>query len=366
MRRCNETGCQNMNENSQIWAWDDAELAKLGGSCWEYTLLRDDQLSKVKGSIRGNTKIGPVLELAPRPLRDRDQNQILIWRLISFMDHDRKWTWTKYVTENVGWNTKKTQRWNWRQCKETCCESKTETNINADAIFFYSHDTTSHAKMDRRRTRRVRPKFFWSFEENDQIASSWSFCTARRRRSSRIQNLDTDVSFRIYVSALVKSNMAELFAKRRCSQEEISVLLGSLLCWDHLISSSKSRPLCWREQINPALQDNALLPSDFGEYIHHVGSSHDMHSIIQSGLIPRGKDRQTVFSTAVIPMSILLHKQRGHDGTKPGIEVYKQNWKNTPEHSVLGQFEGCSDEVIDVPSNKIQRDHPSQLFTSGV
>ena len=40
--------------------------------------------------------------------------------------------------------------------------------------------------------------------------------TSRSRRSSRIQNLGTDVSFRIQVfSALVNSTMAELRAKRR-------------------------------------------------------------------------------------------------------------------------------------------------------
>ena len=43
---------------------DDAELDKLGGSCREYTLLRDNTSSKVKRCIRGNTKIGPVLEVA--------------------------------------------------------------------------------------------------------------------------------------------------------------------------------------------------------------------------------------------------------------------------------------------------------------
>ena len=68
------------------------------------------------------------------------------------------------------------------------------------------------------------------------------------------------------------------------------------------------------KQIDPALQDDVLLPSDFAEYIYHVGSSHDMHSIIQSGLIPGGREinkgRQTVFFTAVNPMSIHLHKQR--------------------------------------------------------
>ena len=39
---------------------DDAELDKLGGSCREYTSLRDNAASKVKGWIRGNTRIGPA------------------------------------------------------------------------------------------------------------------------------------------------------------------------------------------------------------------------------------------------------------------------------------------------------------------
>ena len=58
-------------------------------------------------------------------------------------------------------------------------------------------------------------------------------------------------------------------------------------------------------QIDPALQDNVLLPSDFAEYIYYGGSSHDTHSIIQSGLIPGGidvkKGRQTVFFTSMNP-----------------------------------------------------------------
>ena len=43
---------------------DDAELDKLGGSCRENILRGDDKLSKIKGWIRGNTKIGPTLEVA--------------------------------------------------------------------------------------------------------------------------------------------------------------------------------------------------------------------------------------------------------------------------------------------------------------
>ena len=54
------------------------------------------------------------------------------------------------------------------------------------------------------------------FEVSKKDDQTRFFSTSRRRRSSRIQNLGTDVSFRIYVfTALVNSSMAELLAKRR-------------------------------------------------------------------------------------------------------------------------------------------------------
>ena len=69
----------------------------------------------------------------------------------------------------------------------------------------------------------------------------------RRRRSSWIQNFGTDVCLKIRVfSSLVNSNMAELFARRRWSPEEISVPLGSLFCRDYSIPPSNSKPF-WRK-----------------------------------------------------------------------------------------------------------------------
>ena len=67
------------------------------------------------------------------------------------------------------------------------------------------------------------------------------------------------------------------------------------------------------KHINPTLQDNVLLPDDFAEHIYHVGNSHDMHSIIQSGLIPGGKsikkERHAVFFTAVSQCSSIRTKK---------------------------------------------------------
>ena len=62
--------------------------------------------------------------------------------------------------------------------------------------------------------------------------------------------------------------------------------------------------------------------------IYHVGNSHDAHSIIQSGLIPGGKDRQeretcVRFSLRPVnPKFIDHYREKDYDVTKPRIAVY--------------------------------------------
>ena len=60
-----------------------------------------------------------------------------------------------------------------------------------------------------------------------------------------------------------------------------------------------------RNLVDPSLQGNVLIPDGFFKYIYHVGCAINLHSIINSGLIPGGqnlKNRQTVFFLAVDPM----------------------------------------------------------------
>ena len=57
--------------------------------------------------------------------------------------------------------------------------------------------------------------------------------------------------------------------------------------------------------IDPTLQDNVLNPNNFFQYIYHVGCAINLHSIINSGMIPGGQNlsnRQTVFFLPVDPM----------------------------------------------------------------
>ena len=60
-----------------------------------------------------------------------------------------------------------------------------------------------------------------------------------------------------------------------------------------------------RSLIDPTLQDNVVIPDGFFKYNYHVGCAINLHSIINSGLIPGGQNlsnRQTAFFLPVDPM----------------------------------------------------------------
>ena len=105
---------------------------------------------------------------------------------------------------------------------------------------------------------------------------------------------------------------------------------------------------CSFEQVKATLEENTLILHCKTTCCYRAtspsasttleASSHDLHSIIQSGLIPGGKDvkkgRRAVFFTAVNPMFIDHSRERDYDVTKPRIAVYKH--KHTPKtHCVL-------------------------------
>ena len=87
-----------------------------------------------------------------------------------------------------------------------------------------------------------------------------------------------------------------------------------------------------RDPIDPSLLDNVLIPDNFFEYIFHIGCAINLHSITNSGLIPGGqnlgKERQSVFFTAVNPMNKEHKDPYENDFTAPRLAWYKQKtWK---------------------------------------
>ena len=59
-----------------------------------------------------------------------------------------------------------------------------------------------------------------------------------------------------------------------------------------------------RNLIDPSLQDNVDIPSNFFRHIYHIGCAFNLHSIINNGLILGGQNsskRQTVFFLPIDP-----------------------------------------------------------------
>ena len=80
---CMDAGFLNVVEIGQyLMTKDTADLSQFHAvACREYTLPRDEEASQSKGWIQGNTKIGPVLEIATCCLHGKYGVEIRIWSL---------------------------------------------------------------------------------------------------------------------------------------------------------------------------------------------------------------------------------------------------------------------------------------------
>ena len=124
------------------------------------------------------------------------------------------------------------------------------------------------------------------------------------------------------------------------------------------------------KHVNPTLQDNVLLPSDFAEHIYHVGSSHDTHSIIQSGLIPGWQRRQERETCGVLyGRESNVHRSLSREGLRrdeaQDCSVQTQ-WKIHQNAVYWCNLRVAQSKGVAVLSNAIKRDHPLQHFTCDV
>ena len=94
-----------------------------------------------------------------------------------------------------------------------------------------------------------------------------------------------------------------------------------------------------RNLIDPLLQDNVVIQRGFSQHIYHIGCAFDLHSVINSGLIPRGQTsskRQTVFFLPIDPrdkehqdpekidLNVPRHAHYLHNAWKKHLDV--ENW----------------------------------------
>ena len=309
---CMDAGFLSVVESGQYFMTKDTDdLTQFHAvTCREYTLPREDEVSQPKGWIQGNTKIGSVLEVATSYLHGKYGVEIRIWSL----NKDNTHPWVRISHEpnifvmNLNINEKEIpedqleeytlklnakifayrsktkakpqrrepadssprivsiERRNWIDIEPGKC-SFSEYEVTKKVTFLLRHSQQMHREEDG-------PAHFWRMKENLQ--------------SQFIQSIDwSDARWKVCLTAWGG-------VKRRfqyCADDSGTIV------YFRAVQGHSGRNL-----IDPSLQDNVIIPSNFFQYIYHIGCAFNLHSIINSGWISGDQSsshRQTVFLLTV-------------------------------------------------------------------
>ena len=109
--------------------------------------------------------------------------------------------------------------------------------------------------------------------------------SSRRRWCDRVQETEDGIrvnisKFRTLVNSIMENHLERDGGHKKRFQYCTDSTGGEILYLRVIRGHSGENP------VDPSLQDNVLIPTDFFEYIYHVGSNLNVHSVSDSGLIP--------------------------------------------------------------------------------
>ena len=266
-----------------------------------------------KVGIRGNTKIGPVLEVTTCCLQGKYGVEIKIevseLRQFSLMGQNFSWlnqVGHEFEQQRAG-NLKRAVR---RvcvkiQCGWLCKPNKGQSKTTKTRICQLIHKNYIHwrKKLDWCWTRWIFNLRFWSVEEINFIFFVMEVYLEKmmvRLNSGESKTIFRNISC-IVIIGLTKTG-------REASQEEEETRKDTSIVLIHQEQSCTSELF---KSIQDAIslillyRTMLLIPNNFFQYIYHVGYAINLHSNINSGLIPGCQNlsnRQTVFFVLVDPM----------------------------------------------------------------
>ena len=272
-------------------------------ACREYTLPRDDKASQPKGWIRGNMRIGPVLEVTTSFQHFKYGIEIRI----NSVNQDDSHSWVrisygtvKYVNDFIKDDRKScrsTRRGKvyrqaqvWLQPGQRRKQNLNRGNLLARKLFPLSERKWIDIEPSKQdlESYDLSKKVVNLFRHNQKLhreedgTIQFYKIKFHLRDHSQIQNWSDDR----WIACLAAGGGS----KRR--YQYFSDNLGSIIYLRALQGHSGSN------LFDSALQDNVLIGPGIFPYINHVGSNFNLHSIISNGLIPGGQNlsrRQSVF-----------------------------------------------------------------------
>ena len=306
-------------------------------ACREYTLPRDDPASEPKGWIRGNTRIGPILEVTTSFQHFKFGVEVRI----QSMKEDNSHSWVRisygtirYVNNYIKYNT------------QSLASPQEEEAVPANSEVIAAR-SKAKAKLQPRESsgtttiplgERIWIDIVPSKQDLDSYNLSKKVINLLRHNQKVHREQDGAVQFykikfhlRDYSLSIQNWSdnrwLACLAAgggpKRR--YQYCSDSLGSIIYLRALQGHSGD------SIIDLAMQDHVLIAPGIFPYIYHVGRNFNISSILSNGLIPGGQElstRQSVFFLPVDPRDENHRDPENIDYSVPRRARYVQNtWK---------------------------------------
>ena len=313
---CMDAGFKHVVEIGQYFMTKDTGEQFFARACREYTLSRSDESSQPKGSIQGNTRIGPVLEITTSCLYGKHGIEIRIWSLSE--DNSQSWVRishgsNEFVTDSNHNNTEvpadlPEEQASQLKMKDFAARSKAKAKPQRRAPV----DLPSIIPMNERKWIDIEPgdSSLSAYEiskkvinllrhsqtvqrEDDGAVQFWRIKNYLRNQFSQVQHWSDD-RWKLCLAAGGG-------AKRR--YQYCTDISGTIVYFRALQGHSG------RNFIDPLLQDNVVFQRGFFQHIYHIGCAFNLHSVINNGLIPGGQNsskRQTVF------FLLIDHRDEGH------------------------------------------------------
>ena len=296
-------------------------------ACREFSLPRDEKSTDPKGWIRGNTKIGPVLEVTTSYLQGEHGVEIRIESVNKDNSHSLvriSHGLNKLVTDLIDKE--------YDDNEQETSETMTEAFALKTYVLAFANRSKAEAKPRRptstcssTRTVPICERIWTDIEPGTQFDQAYPVAkrlntllrhgALPREEDGAIEfwrlkdDLQNKFEYSQYWSDDVwKSKMAgggrNQKRFRYCTDSS-----GEILHFRALQGHSRRKP------IDPSLPDNVFIPNNFFEYICHIGCANNLHSITNSGLIP-GRQNSCKDRSSCI--------------------VQAENVGKTPRHGVLG------------------------------
>ena len=253
-------------------------------TCREYTLPRDEKSSDPKGWIRGNTNIGPVLEVTTSYLQDKYGVEINI----ESVNNDKSHSWVRFshgldklVTDMID---------------KECDDSEQETSETKSEVFALKTDVFAFASRSKAKAKPRRPtstcssprtvpileRTWTDFEPGAQ--SDQAYPLAKRlntllRHGELPREDDGAIEFWRFKDYLQNQFVHSQHWSYDMWKSKMQGGGGNKKRFQYCTDPSGQKILflralqghSGRNPIDPSLQDNVLIPNSFFEYIYHIG-----------------------------------------------------------------------------------------------